>query len=116
MPDMGMGDMRMARKDGMDTAWKRCRLASGSMPGMDIRRTHDAARPDAMPRMTVRMDMQPGVRQSAGRHAQSAPTPKLDDPGIGLRDNGRRVLTYAMLKTIDDPDRRASPAATSNCT
>ena len=26
-----------------------------------------------------------------------APTPKLDDPGIGLRDNGRRVLSYADL-------------------
>ena len=26
------------------------------------------------------------------------PTSRLDDPGIGLRDNGRRVLTYADLK------------------
>lgn len=36
-----------------------------------------------------------------------APTPRLDDPGIGLRDNGRRVLTYADLKSVfDDPDGR----------
>jgi CopA family copper-resistance protein len=35
------------------------------------------------------------------------PVPKLDDPGIGLRDNGRRVLTYADLKsTFPDPDGR----------
>jgi CopA family copper-resistance protein len=35
------------------------------------------------------------------------PTPKLDDPGIGLRDNGRRVLTYADLRsTFPDPDGR----------
>jgi CopA family copper-resistance protein len=35
------------------------------------------------------------------------PTSRLDDPGIGLRDNGRRVLTYADLKTaLDDPDGR----------
>ncbi|MEZ5418652.1 MAG: copper resistance system multicopper oxidase [Vicinamibacterales bacterium] len=35
------------------------------------------------------------------------PSPKLDDPGIGLRDNGRRVLTYADLaSTFDDPDGR----------
>ncbi|BAN36058.1 copper-resistance protein, CopA family [Sulfuricella denitrificans skB26] len=27
----------------------------------------------------------------------------LDDPGIGLRDNGRRVLTLADLHTIDGP-------------
>jgi FtsP/CotA-like multicopper oxidase with cupredoxin domain len=35
------------------------------------------------------------------------PAAKLDDPGIGLRDNGRRVLTYADLKsTFADPDGR----------
>lgn len=35
------------------------------------------------------------------------PVPKLDDPGIGLRDNGRRVLTYADLRsTFPDPDGR----------
>ncbi len=35
------------------------------------------------------------------------PTAKLDDPGIGLRDNGRRVLTYADLRsTFADPDGR----------
>ena len=35
------------------------------------------------------------------------PVPKLDDPGIGLRDNGRRVLTYADLRsTFADPDGR----------
>ena len=36
-----------------------------------------------------------------------SPTSRLDDPGIGLRDNGRRVLTYADLKSVfDDPDGR----------
>ncbi|MGE6531215.1 copper resistance system multicopper oxidase [Pseudomonas sp. NPDC077382] len=35
------------------------------------------------------------------------PVPKLNDPGIGLRDNGRRVLTYADLRsTFPDPDGR----------
>ena len=37
-----------------------------------------------------------------------APVPRLDDPGIGLRDNGRRVLTYGDLRsTFPDPDGRA---------
>ena len=32
---------------------------------------------------------------------------RLDDPGIGLRDNGRRVLTYSDLgSTFKDPDGR----------
>ena len=35
------------------------------------------------------------------------PSARLDDPGIGLRDNGRRVLTYADLRTLfPDPDGR----------
>jgi FtsP/CotA-like multicopper oxidase with cupredoxin domain len=36
-----------------------------------------------------------------------APSRALDDPGIGLRGNGRRVLTAADLKSaFDDPDPR----------
>ena len=31
------------------------------------------------------------------------PTTNLADPGIGLRNNGRRVLTYADLRTIGGP-------------
>jgi FtsP/CotA-like multicopper oxidase with cupredoxin domain len=35
------------------------------------------------------------------------PAAKLDDPGIGLRGNGRRVLTYAdLVSAFDDPDGR----------
>lgn len=35
------------------------------------------------------------------------PIPKLNDPGMGLRNNGRRVLTYADLRsTFIDPDGR----------
>jgi CopA family copper-resistance protein len=35
------------------------------------------------------------------------PASRLDDPGIGLRDNGRRVLTYSDLHSLfDDPDGR----------
>ena len=36
-----------------------------------------------------------------------APVSRLEDPGIGLRGNGRRVLTYADLRSLfDDPDGR----------
>jgi CopA family copper-resistance protein len=34
----------------------------------------------------------------------------LDDPGVGLRNNGRRVLTYADLHTIGGPIDRRTPA------
>lgn len=44
----------------------------------------------------------PGVDMRA-----SNPSPRLDDPGVGLRDNGRRVLTYADLASVQaDPDGR----------
>ncbi|KRG60434.1 copper resistance protein CopA, partial [Stenotrophomonas koreensis] len=44
---------------------------------------------------------------------QSSPSgPRLEDPGIGLRDNGRRVLAYADLHSLfDDPDGREPGAA-----
>lgn len=36
-----------------------------------------------------------------------APEPRLSDPGIGLRGNGRKVATYADLKSLfEDPDGR----------
>lgn len=35
------------------------------------------------------------------------PSTRLDDPGVGLRDNGRHVLTYAELNSrFPDPDGR----------
>ncbi|MBM0105717.1 copper resistance system multicopper oxidase [Steroidobacter sp. S1-65] len=34
----------------------------------------------------------------------------LNDPGVGLRNNGRRVLTYADLHTIGGPIDRREPA------
>ena len=35
------------------------------------------------------------------------PEPKLSDPGIGLRDNGRKVLAYGDLRSLfQDPDGR----------
>lgn len=37
------------------------------------------------------------------------PRTNLDDPGIGLRDNGRRVLTYADLHTIGGALDRRDP-------
>jgi CopA family copper-resistance protein len=70
-------------------------MAGGAMAGMDhggaAMQTHSASE-TANPLV----DMQ-----------TMAPVPKLDDPGIGLRDNGRKVLSYAMLKsTFTDPDGR----------
>ena len=35
------------------------------------------------------------------------PMSRLTDPGVGLRNNGREVLTYSQLRSVfDDPDGR----------
>ncbi len=39
----------------------------------------------------------------------NTPRTNLDDPGIGLRNNGRRVLTYADLHSIDRPTDPREP-------
>ncbi len=84
MDDMGMDHDNMAGMDHSQMA------GMAGMAGMAAL-THPASETD-----NPLVDMQ----------AMSA-TPKLDDPGIGLRNNGRRVLTYADLKsTFPDPDGR----------
>jgi CopA family copper-resistance protein len=61
-----------------------------------------------------------GNDEQSVRHATSETGPtvdsmaeqvsaRLDDPGVGLRDNGRRVLTYADLHTIGGPIDRRDP-------
>jgi CopA family copper-resistance protein len=37
------------------------------------------------------------------------PRTNIDDPGVGLRNNGRRVLTYADLRTIGGPIDNRKP-------
>ena len=68
-------------------------------PAQTDHSAHDAAEVQSHPASESRnpnIDMQ-----------TMTPTPRLDDPGIGLRNNGRRVLTYADLKTLfPDPDGR----------
>lgn len=84
MDDMGMGGMDHGSMDMSD------------MAGMD----HSAIGPmqshPASEKDNPLVDMQ----------AMST-VPKLGDPGLGLRNNGRRVLTYADLRsTFEDPDGR----------
>jgi FtsP/CotA-like multicopper oxidase with cupredoxin domain len=76
--------------------------------------------PLTMQDMGMRHDMpdMAGMDHAATAPAQFGPTvdmvamqttPRLDDPGAGLRNNGRRVLTYADLHTLDGPlDPRGS--------
>jgi CopA family copper-resistance protein len=89
MTDMGMADLGMA----------------------PMAHTHDMAGMQASPSMGemppttrhARSEFGPGVDSLAVE-----PQARLNDPGVGLRGNGRRVLTYADLHTLGGPiDPRA---------
>ena len=96
MADMDHGAMAQASKPanadphaGHDMA----AMKDGSMAGMDSGST--VTHPASETRNPL-VDNQAMVVSS-----------RLDDPGIGLRDNGRKVLSYSMLKSaFDDPDGR----------
>ncbi|MBF8702154.1 copper resistance system multicopper oxidase [Pseudomonas putida] len=110
MSDMGMdhGGMNHDSMAGMDHGdmagmdhGSMAGMDHGSMAGMDHGDMADTSAPmQSHPESETNnplVDMQ-----------TMTPTPKLGDPGIGLRDNGRRVLTYADLRsTFPDPDGRA---------
>jgi CopA family copper-resistance protein len=129
MDDMGMGGMDHGSMGGMDSGTDAevqtmSSMGGTPMPAMDHGNT--AGKSDAMQGMDH--GSMPGMDHSSmpgmgGMMMQShpasekgnplvdmqamSPTAKLNDPGLGLRDNGRKVLTYADLKsTFEDPDGR----------
>ena len=82
-PRLSMADMGMAMGATAEMP---------DMPGM-AGMTHGAATSAAARQPAP--DFGPGVDMLA-----AAPQPRLDDPGVGLRDNGRHVLTYGELHTL----------------
>ena len=108
----GSGDRSMEGMSGMD---------GGAMKGMNHGATQDMSGMDSMAGMDhSKMSMggmsDMGEMQSHPATESNNPlvdmqamstSPKLDDPGMGLRENGRKVLTYSDLKsTFEDPDGR----------
>ena len=122
---------------GMDHGGAKTREQKGGMAGMDhggMAGMNHGAKPGAQPGGMAGMDhggmamdhsqhtmpdankkksAPPRVRHAKTEYGASTdmrvdtPRTNLDDPGIGLRNNGRRVLTYADLHTIGGPlDKR----------
>ena len=96
---LGMGDM-MGDMGSM----------GGGMGAMD----HSAHGAPALDHSKHAMGGETATAAKTVRHAKTeygpstdmrvdTPRTNLDDPGIGLRNNGRRVLTYADLHTIGGP-------------
>jgi len=126
---MNMGGMKMAGIPGMDhskmsmggmsgnTAMDHSKMNMGgtnmaSMSGMD----HSKMNMTANPALT-HADTEYGPHVDA---RASDPQYRLDDPGVGLRNNGRRVLTYADLRNINktadsrEPEREIDLHLTGN--
>ncbi|MBP5956074.1 copper resistance system multicopper oxidase [Pseudomonas anatoliensis] len=105
----GAQDSSMQGMSGMD---------GGDMKGMNHGATQDMPGMDNMAGMD-HSKMSMGSMGEMQQHPASefnnplvdmqamSTSPKLDDPGMGLRENGRKVLTYSDLKsTFEDPDGR----------
>lgn len=92
-PRLSMGDM-MGVMDGMS-----------DQPMQHARGTHEM--PMAQMPMSPMHDMDMSATSlKTGVEADARvmhPRSNLDDPGVGLRINGRRVLSYADLHTLDAP-------------
>ena len=117
--DMGgmsnMGDMNGTDHSAMPMSHDMTNMGDSGMDHSSMPMGHDMAG------MEIRMDDIPGMDHGSGqtgqiavKHSASESVPGVDaqvvnakntlsDPGVGLRDNGRRVLTYADLHTLGGP-------------
>ena len=112
--DMKNGDMNHAEMDhasmnhdsmnnaGMDHA----EMNHRSMDHSEMNHAamqHDTSNPDLATRDNITDHLPsehgPGIDMRA-----EMPQRMLDDPGIGLRNNGRKVLTYADMRSLHQPD------------
>ncbi|MCJ8339492.1 MAG: copper resistance system multicopper oxidase [Pseudomonadales bacterium] len=126
---MNMGGMKMAGMAGMDHS----KMNMGAMSGnaaMDHSKMNmggtNMAGMSGMDHSKMNMTANPALAHADteyGAHVDaraSDPQYRLDDPGVGLRNNGRRVLTYADLrnlnKTVDkrEPEREIDLHLTGN--
>lgn len=91
MDDMGMGGMGGMGSGGMNHGSMDMSAMDHSSMNMGPMQSHPDSEKD-----NPLVDMQAMTTAA-----------KLDDPGLGLRNNGRRVLTYADLRSpFEDPDGR----------
>jgi CopA family copper-resistance protein len=88
-PLLTMSDMGMAHD---------AHAAHGAVDHAAMGHAMPPTQSDAQPLEHAPAEFGPGVDSRADQVSS-----RLDDPGVGLRDNGRRVLTYADLHTIGGP-------------
>lgn len=92
------GDMHMGH-EGMDTSMKGMAMGAASssnpldLPGIHNRNVRNGL---------LDVEWHPGTEHGVGTGMRAQQVSRrLDDPGAGLRDNGRKVLTFADMHSID---------------
>jgi len=90
-----MDDTQRSEKQPANQPVMKC---GADMPGMDRSKDRIMSDPGMM-KVTehAAAEYGPGTDMRADEVST-----RLDDPGVGLRNNGRHVLTYADLKSLDD--------------
>lgn len=107
---LGMMDMGMAHDmggGGHDMPGMAAGGGHGAMPGMDHGGHGSGADQGGMVEVRHPYPTERGVSNSMLPDVVST---RLDDPGVGLRDNGRRVLTYADLRSMREPEDNRNPS------
>ena len=94
MQDMDMGGQNKPAMSGMD------RGGPAPQNPMELPGLHNRNLKDGMLKLDWHPDTEHGV--GVGMMAQQV-SMSLSDPGAGLRNNGRKVLTYGDLRGIDGP-------------
>jgi CopA family copper-resistance protein len=97
MMDMGMGHDR----DQLKGAQRKgsAAMGRGVVPDMD----HEAMAHGSTAKTGAAAQHPPADYGPNVDSVAMQPESRLDDPGAGLRNNGRRVLTYADLRTLGGP-------------
>jgi len=102
MADM-MGAMATGATSGMQDVSRGSQMSASAAEHSAMDHGSMAAQAAMVHARHARSEYGPGVEMRV-----DMPRTNLDDPGVGLRNNGRRVLTYADLRTIGGPlDSRA---------
>lgn len=116
--DMGQGAMNMPQDNAMNmdaqpadsAAMDMNDMQNGDMAGMPGMAMDSMQNQDTT---TMRVKHHPATENGPGTDMQAqVVSTRLDDPGAGLRNNGRRVLTYADLHSLDGVINPQEPGRT----
>jgi len=108
-----MADVGMAGMAGMGKKSDMAEPQDQSMPGMDM---NSDTKSEPMKNMPLPTENLPeSIMHSKDKHGVATsmiammPRRRYNDPGLGLGNDGRRVLTYGDLRCLETPPDRRAP-------